>query len=93
MIKLLPFPADIGDFKAVFKYTDKEHVTKHINDMSVINFKKVQDLYNNLYVNRYYEEKYGFCDFDIRHFNPERIFLTLFFVLWIFHLNNAHLNI
>ena len=52
VIKLLPFPVDIGDFKAVFKYTGKEYLTKHINDMNIINFKKVQDLYNNLYVKK-----------------------------------------
>ena len=79
VIKLLPFPVDIGDFKAVLKYTGKEYLTKHINDMNIINFKKVQDLYNNLYVKKYYEKKYYCDDFDIRHFNPERILFDIIF--------------
>ena len=79
VVKLFPLPVDIDDFKAVFKYTDKGYLSKHINDMNVINFKQVQDLYNNLYVNKYYEEKYGFCDFDIRHSNPCRILFDIIF--------------
>ena len=79
VVKWFPLPVDIDDFKTVFKYTGKEYLTKHINDMNVINFKKVQDLYNNLYVKKYCEKKYYWDDFDIRHFNPQRILFDIIF--------------
>ena len=82
VIKLLPFPVDIGDFKAVFKYTGKEYLTKHINDMNIINFKKVQDLYNNLYVKKYYEKKNIIVMIlTLGILILKGFYLTLFFVL------------
>ena len=79
---MCPLPVDIDDFKAVFKYTGKEYLTKHINDMNIINFKKVQDLYNNLYVKKYYEKKNIIVMIlTLGILILKGFYLTLFFVL------------